>query len=93
LPGTYRWIEEVLLLSEIIALVSIATTQRRLLIAPHKTLPNMLPPNAGYMRRFLIDLEEPRIFSPPKPIPPEEPDDEANADEQPMFENEWPNTM
>jgi hypothetical protein len=43
---------------------------------------------AGYMRRALIGLEEPKLLPPPKPKAPEEPEDADNEDEWATHEME-----
>jgi hypothetical protein len=43
---------------------------------------------AGYMRRALIGLEEPKLLPPPKPKAPEEPDDADDEDEWAIDEME-----
>jgi hypothetical protein len=45
-------------------------------------------PGAGYLRRALIGLEEPKLLPPPKPTPPEELDEDDNEDKWVIHEME-----
>jgi hypothetical protein len=50
-------------------------------------------PGAGYMRRALIVLQEPKLLPPSKPRSPEElPEDVTDDDEMASYEEEMPNT-